>query len=226
MKPNIEQSKYSKGIAEAEQQIAFFKERKRANGQYLAQKSENVAASYQLGYKYLFTLNGAAAVAMITIITSYKEKLESLCTVYAVIAFVIGCIFSLMAIHYYIKWQLLDEQLQKIDNSSIDNLIAHEEMKIFLYQGNVAPHHLPTDKNIKQNSQLQKKIKKKIEKKKQKSMNWLYGSFGAFVFGIGLAVYPFLPITSVKLEKQIIICDSSYPECNRILAAPSATKPN
>ena len=50
-------------------------------------------------------------------------------------------------------------------------------------------------------------------------------SFGAFILGTISALFPFLPITN-NIKPQITFCDSSYPECSRILAAPSITKPN
>lgn len=188
----------------------------------LAKQTENLAASYQLSYKYLFTLNGAAAVAMITIITSYKEKLE-FCSVLAIIAFLVGCCTSLIAIYFYIRWQSLEEENRSSKLISTYSSIRKQRVLISYYDILMDTDTPVEDEIIDINFRLQIKLIKKIKTKRLRSMNWIKGSFIAFIIGVILAIYPFLPETKFQ---QITICDSDYPECNRILAAPSVTKPN
>ena len=59
-----------------EKELQAYSDRKKDIENSLHQRRESVSNSYQLGYKYLFTLNGAAAVAIVTIITSFKEMIN------------------------------------------------------------------------------------------------------------------------------------------------------
>lgn len=211
---------------EAEFYFALFKEQKKFHEDILFKRTDNLADSHQLGIKYLFTLNGAAAIAMVTIITSYKEKLDNLTIVFAITAFIMGCIFSLIAIYYLIRWQEREQDKQVSKLRMVNAQLFMERLKIVYYKNLIEPDTSLERKTIFDNSDRQSRLDRKIKIKIKRLILFLLFSFVAFIVGISFAVYPFLPSVALKSESQITICNSSYPECSRILAAPSVTKPN
>lgn len=206
-----------------EKELQAYRDRKKDIENSLHQRRESVSNSYQLGYKYLFTLNGAAAVAIVTIITSFKEIINGFWTLGAIGCYILGCLLALLAIAYYISWQQNEEEQQKADLKTINSSIFKIRLELE-YLPNTAETILE-ETEISQS--CQKSITKKDEciKNKNKSKLFMCFSFGAFILGTISALFPFLPITN-NIKPQITFCDSSYPECSRILAAPSITKPN
>ncbi len=206
-----------------EKELQAYRDRKKDIENSLHQRRESVSNSYQLGYKYLFTLNGAAAVAIVTIITSFKEMINGFWTLGAIGCYILGCLLALLAIAYYISWQQNEEEQQKADLKTVNSSIFKIRLELE-YLPNTAETILE-ETEISQS--CQKSITKKDEciKNKNKSKLLMCLSFGAFILGTISALFPFLPITN-NIKPQITFCDSSYPECSRILAAPSITKPN
>lgn len=204
-------------------ELQAYRDRKKDIENSLHQRRESVSNSYQLGYKYLFTLNGAAAVAIVTIITSFKEMINGFWTLGAIGCYILGCLLALLAIAYYISWQQNEEEQQKADLKTVNSSIFKIRLELE-YLPNTAETILE-ETEISQS--CQKSITKKDEciKNKNKSKLLMCLSFGAFILGTISALFPFLPITN-NIKPQITFCDSSYPECSRILAAPSITKPN
>lgn len=206
-----------------EKTLQAYKDRRKYIENSLWQRRESVSNSYQLGYKYLFTLNGAAAVAIVTIITSFKERINGFWTFGAIGCYILGCLLALRAIDYYISWQQNEEERQKADLRTVNYSIFKTRLKL-KYPPNLAETELE-DKMISQYTELSSEKENNCIKNKKKSRLFMRLSFGAFILGTISAFFPFLPITN-NIKPQITFCDSSYPECSRILAAPSITKPN